>query len=163
MSDAHNWQWWASSDEERYQGPYDSREEAIQVATGDEMGWCEAEDESPACLNFYIVEAYHEPIQLSAYISVSDMVERWEDGAFEELSDPDGGDSILEHITQVQWDDLETMLRDATRAWQARNKIVVTSFAFAGQRNSEHVIVPIEDDSPSGADAPGHNEGEGNG
>lgn len=151
MTTEPNWQWYISADEERYQGPYDSREEAIDVAKADEVGLVDAEDSDTgkALLSFHIMEAHKQPIQIADHIDIDDMVTAWIDGPFEDLADPDEVDSIVAHVTEWQWADLQERLRAVTRAWQEEHKIVVQGFAFTGTRNSEDVTVELEaEDTP---------------
>lgn len=138
-----NWQWWVSSDEEIYTGPYDSREEAIEVAVSDEIGLCDWEEGEPAHHSFYITEAYQQNIQVADHIDVGDMVERWNENDWEELGNPNDSDSVAEHVTSAQWDDLQARLRAAALVWQAENAVVIKSWAFKQQRNNEHVRVEI--------------------
>lgn len=51
------WQWWTSTDEERYNGPYDSRDEAISEALG-QYAFKEIEKEDGSwVVTFHVVEA----------------------------------------------------------------------------------------------------------
>lgn len=151
MADEPNWYWWVSSDEEIYHGPYDSREEAIEVATGDEVGFCDWEEGVPAHHSFYLMEAYQQPLQLADYIDVGDMLERWHDYDWEEMGDPNGDGNIVEHVTSAQWDDLQVRLRAAASAWQAEHAIVIKPWAFKGQRNQEHVRIEIPAEAETGS------------
>lgn len=141
------WRWWVSGDEESYTGPYDSREEAIEVAVSDEVGLCDWEEGVPAHHSFYIMEAYQQDIQVADHIDVGDMVVRWEENDWEEMGNPNDCECVAAHVTSAQWDDLQARLRYAARTWQAQHAIVIKSWAFHRQRNNEHVWVAIPDES----------------
>ena len=94
MASEPHWQWWVSSDEEIYTGPYDSREEAIEVAVSDEIGLCDWEEDEPAHHSFYIMEAYQQNIQVADHIDVGDMVQRWDENEWEELGNPNDSESV---------------------------------------------------------------------
>jgi hypothetical protein len=149
VSTEPNWKWWASSDEERYQGPYDTREEAIATGARDELGYVEDEDteDGKPVQIFYIVEAHQAPIQLADYIDVGEMVERWEDNEFYELCDGENDKGLTEHVTTAEWDDLQARLRAAAREWQAANNVIIKSWNFTEQRKSERVEVPVSNGS----------------
>lgn len=137
-----NWKWWAGRDEERYtEGPFECREDAVsegRSAFGDDVG-------------FYVLEAVQEsPIDLSRYIDVDDLLERMVESVDENCSDPDG-----DSVTDGEWNreqekDLEAMLKETVRAWQAKHNIKINSWLFLNSRNQEW-IEPIPEPEESEA------------
>ena len=118
-------QWWYSQDEERWNGPCDSREAAIADGRSD------YDDES-----FMVVDAEqgHYDLSLSA-VKVLEMIE--EDN--EENSDPDGNNTFTSKLTPKQIDVLFTMLNDAIAEWVLRESIDTRAWAFKNMGNPETI------------------------
>lgn len=119
--------WWHSQNETRWEGPFDSREEAIAEGRGQYGGE-----------GFLIREA-----TLAEYDFDIDLDMYWEsfDARNEEKADPDGdGPSATLALTAGQEADLENRINRAIGAWLDYHSINRTAFAF----EQEGPIEPIE-------------------
>lgn len=134
-----DWGWYAGDGEHYHIGPHATREDAVDEAVNDELG---LHDDMKGC-TFTIIEAHHQPIQLADYVDVGEMVDDWESGSFADMTDPDGCDGLLEHVTAEQWDELQSALRAVTTEWQTRHAIVIKPWVFTGIRNEEVVTVEL--------------------
>jgi hypothetical protein len=123
---SENWRWWISTDEERYQGPYDSREEAIAVGTDDYGGDA-----------FHICEATQGMLNLRPFWA-DDIYDRLQD-VNEERVDPEDGELFRKSPTKEQDADLANMVNDAIEAWARKHNIDTRAWAFDSQRNSERI------------------------
>jgi len=125
--------WWYSFDDERFQGPFDTREAAI----------AEGEDYYDPD-GFYICQATQSAtLRLADFIEVDDLIERANDCAYD-LGDPDG--SPLFDPKTEDTKDLLITLRAAVNEWQDRRGIVFKPWAFTWQGRSEWVGVKKDDE-----------------
>lgn len=158
------WGWYASHDEEMYTcGPEDSREAIIQAATGDEVGWHDADEDGPERLCFHIVEARKQPLDLSRLIVFDTLFDNWSNGIFYDLSGESSDDhrDVASHVTKEQWDDLEARLKAACVEWGNANTVVIMPWIFTQTRKEETVTVPLPADAEETAgpiDAPSSKE-----
>lgn len=125
-----NWKWYVGNDEAIYtSGPYDTREEAVQIARDEFEGG-------------YIIEAYKLPVELSAFFDANRFLEDAEELAYDltnELGDP------IFDPTGAQIDDLEKRIRVAIKQWQEDHKLVFMPFMFTGTRNGEYINGEVGD------------------
>lgn len=119
-----NWKWYVGHYEEEFSsGPYETREEAVQIAKEEyEGGW--------------IIEAYKSPIALAPYFDARNFVERAEDDGYEFSNE--SGDPLFD-ITKDQMKELEEMVRQTITDWQKKHNLVFMPWTFTGQRNLEFI------------------------
>lgn len=146
------WRWFAGDNDEMYRtGPCDSREAAIAAAihggTGREYG------AEPPQHTIYLIEARQDPIDLSDWVDVDAMVENLHERLGDDLGSEDGESPAEGAWTDEQHADLETAIKVAVAAWQARHAIVVTPRMFTDSRNAERITLP-EEASPTPDAAP---------
>lgn len=108
-------QWWYSQDEERWNGPCDSREEAIAVGRGD-YG-----DES-----FMVMDAEQGYYDLT--INSSQILELIEEQN-EDESDPEGNNTFTEKLTPKQRVALESVINSAIERWVVDEKVDARAWA----------------------------------
>lgn len=119
-----NFKWWAGSgeDAEIFQGPYDSKEEALQVARAElEYG-------------FTIVEA--DKSLVSNTIDGDDYAERIVEELLEDNAECWGEDGPDDVWSPPQIDGLAADIRKAVDMWLMNNQ--PTTWSFGVQRNSEY-------------------------
>jgi hypothetical protein len=132
------WGWFASSDWENYTiGPCATREECIEEAKANELGLNYARMEEP--YSFSILEGRQDPIDLSRHVDPDLMIERMIESVEEQHGNEDG--DLATGITQVQFIDLEDMIKATVRAWQEKHNIVVKPWSFTDIRNSADIVV----------------------
>lgn len=121
------WQWYASTDGERYTvGPEDSREAVIELATNDFDG-------EP----FTIVVATKGEAILRIFDN-SNVIELL-DGANEDNAGEDG-ESLFDDVTREQADALASLLNSAMEFWAKLHNIKPdTPWAFGQTRNQEDI------------------------
>lgn len=140
----HDWKWYASSDEEIYTvGPCDSRQEVVDAATSDELGY----DHESQTMVFHIMEAKKDPLDLARYVSTDRLLEEINERIYED----DYGseiDDYLASLTKEQEADFDRCIREAIREWQQRNGIVVKTWTFFHTRNREAISVAAPDEAP---------------
>ena len=130
------WEWYCSRDGERFDGPCDSREAAIQQGQQDYDG--EA---------FQVAEATTGTLR--AFIDVH--VSEWLDEANEESSDPEGdpissyvtGD-ISSYVTGDQWKDLFKRFDAVALEWAKDHDLNSYVWIFDAIRNREDIPGTIE-------------------
>ena len=120
--------WWHSQNEERWHGPEDTREGAIQAGTTDYDG-------DP----FFVCEAEQTDCDLSLPSWV--ITERLTEDN-EELLDPDG-DGLFAHLTNEQRRDLEASVAAAIKAWADRHNLSYLGWHFTKQGLPE-TITPVK-------------------
>lgn len=121
--------WWWGRDDERFFGPFDTREAAEEAARDD------ADD------GFYICQAEkRERLRLSEFIDADRLIEMANEGAWEAFGDPEG-DSELFDATKDQIADLGKRLKTAADEWQTAHGIVVSPFQFSISTNPEWVAI----------------------
>lgn len=134
------WKWYASADGEVFTvGPCDSREQAIEEAKENELGYRE---DGVATVSFDIVEAFKAPIDLADMIDLQDIIERFED--CNDLILDEDGESCLSGLTTEQGEELSARLKQAARDWQAERGIVITPWRFTKTRNDETITITLE-------------------
>ncbi len=119
------WQWYVGyHDDEFSSGPYETREEAVQIAKDeyDEGGW--------------IIEAYKRPVSLAAYFDAGDFLERAEEDGYDFANE--NGDPLFD-VDMDQMKDLQQRIRSAIEQWQADHKLEFIPWTFTGQRNLEFI------------------------
>jgi hypothetical protein len=133
MAGDGNFKWWWGEGEypEEYNGPFDSREEAIADARDNDVhidtGFtiCEADKEAPR------------------YIDGYRFLEEWGD-LNSDLANPSGehfGSDVCP--SKEQLDELTDMLKQAFTAWMDRHKLHPLVWTFATMRN-EQVFPAVE-------------------
>lgn len=146
MSGQTDFHWYASDNAETYSiGPENSREDVIEAARRDELGFQEADEEGPARLVFYIVEANKTVLTAADWILPRDLFE----AALERLSDSDHCDEYGEcngafECTAEQERDLRNRLRAACDEWQQVHGLRWVSWGFSESRNEELIELPLE-------------------
>jgi hypothetical protein len=134
-----NWQWYVGYSDESYSGgPYDTREEAVQIAKEEFDGG-------------YIVEAYKLPIDLARHFEVDRFLEDFEDNNYELGNFEEGGPII--DITKDQAKDLEEMVRNTIADWQKKHNLVFMPWAFTDSRNEEFIRGEMADTEQPGSKA----------
>lgn len=150
--DQKPWAWYAGDGERFPHGPHETREDAIAEAFDNEEGF----DEEDNVCRFEVMEAWQKSINFRALVPMDfdRMVEHWDEYLSDNYGDDDGGESMLDGITQAQWDDLKARIVQAAEDWQVHNSISIRSWKFQGTRNIENIVmaVPVEDGSAT-ADA----------
>lgn len=126
-------QWWVSSDEEHYQGPYDTRDEALRVAISEGLG--DAFNRVPGCQRFYLCEAKQGPVDLASYIDADDVFQRVTERIDEEFGGEDGLN--WDFWTSEQERDLDRAIGATVRRWQRRHGIAIRTWAFTATRSTE--------------------------
>ena len=123
-----NWQWWYSNTEEHYQGPCETREEAITV------GFHEYGGEG----TLYIVEAYQQTPGTDIF-RFDEVMER-----FEEYNEEHWGEDgePFSHIDFKDQQGLEKRLSAVLQNYLLRNK-ALSSWAFGGVRNEEQINMEV--------------------
>jgi len=117
-------QWWYSQDEERWNGPCETREEAISEGRG------EYDDEG-----FMVMEAEQGDYDLS--ISAERIFDFLADRN-EELTDPDDG-AVFSDAKPEQKRDLEKAMAATIKAWADAHKLSYRAFMFTKQRAAESI------------------------
>src|SRR5680860_998078 len=101
-----NWKWYAGQYEETMSsGPFDSRDEALEIAREEYEG-------------AWILEAYKEDVPLSKFFDVECFLETADDNAFDyqgENSDP------LFELSKDQTKSLDLAIKTAIDQWQIDN------------------------------------------
>ena len=123
MSDTPRWQWWSSTDEENYDGPFKTREAAIAELDG-ECGW--------------VCEAHQSPLRLADFIDTDLILEGAEDSACDMSNEH--GDPIFD-VTGDQRGDLEARIKRACDEWQDAHGLRFIPWSFTEMRNKERVNV----------------------
>lgn len=120
-------QWWYSQDEERWNGPCETREDAVAEGRG------EYDDEA-----FMVMEAEQGDFDLSpgAY-----RILDWLDDHNSDLIDPDG-DGCFGSLSKEISDDLSEMVEATIKAWVAKHKLSARAFMFTKQRGAETIPAP---------------------
>lgn len=116
--------WWYSQSEERWNGPCESREEAISEGFG------EYDDES-----FMVMQATQGDYDLSPH---GDTILDWLEDINDDRVDPDGAD-MFGPLSKEMKGDLSAMVSAAVRAWALKYKLSTTSFCFTKQWAAESV------------------------
>ncbi len=125
-----NWKWYVGYSEEEFtSGPYDTRDEAVQIARDEyEGGW--------------IIEAHKSPLSLAAHFDVEDFLERAEEEVCE-YSNPDG-ETIFD-VTELQRNDLKLRVMQTIEQWQIDHNLKFEPWVFTGQRNLEFINGEVGD------------------
>ncbi|MBM7328754.1 hypothetical protein JS562_37685 [Agrobacterium sp. S2] len=131
-----NWKWYSGDNNESYSfGPFDTREEAIAEArgqNGDDVG-------------VHVAEAYKEPLKLSSYLSrhmIEIILEHAED-CVADLGD-EYGDHVTFDLSDEEAKDLRNMLSSATDAWQEKHGLKFTTWCFTDTRNEEFIAPEVQ-------------------
>lgn len=119
-------QWWWSRDDERFDGPFETREAAIAEADG--YGYDDG---------FYICQATKPaPAKLSGHFDAADFIEQANDDSAEFMGED--GDPLFDPNAD-QETDLQAMVWAAIDAWQEKHKLVFMEWCFAWQGPSEWI------------------------
>jgi len=122
MTDGYKWYY--SSNEEEYQGEYDTREDAIDAGR-------DAYGER----GFYIVEALRDDFDLS--FDGESIIEIIDEANYERI-DPDGDGRVFSRLTAEQIRGLGAYLNAAIQNWMRDFKVELEPcWAFKHQRNKE--------------------------
>lgn len=119
-----NTPWWYSQEEERWNGPCDSREEAI----------CEGRSNYDG-ESFMVMQAENGEFDLNpgAYRIID-----WLDDANCDLTDPDG-DGVFGGISKAARDDLAEMVEATIKAWTQKHKLSTRAYMFTSQSATEAI------------------------
>ena len=109
-------QWWYSQDEERWGGPEQTRQAAI------DMGIMEYDGEA-----FSVVEA--EPSTLDFNVDMDDYWDGLDDRNCDRL-DRDSEMPIADRVSDTEKRDLEAMLEEVVAAWSAKHNIDTDGWTF---------------------------------
>lgn len=146
MSKHTEFHWYASDNAEIYSiGPENSRDDVIEAARREELGFQEADDEGPARLAFYVVEANKTVLTAADWVLPRDLFE----AALERLSESEHCDEYGEcngafECTPDQERDLRERLRAACDEWQQAHGLHWVSYSFSQSRNEELIELPLE-------------------
>lgn len=133
MTITHKSPWWWGDNDERFNGPFETRE----IAEGDAR--------TNTDVGFYLCQAEKAPpLKLSQYIDIDQLIEDANQRSWEDFGDPEG-DGELFDLKKDQIDDLEKRLKTAADEWQAAHGIVVTPFKFADSTPAEWVQIKGEE------------------
>ena len=133
-----DWKWYVGHYEETFtSGPYDTRDEAVQIARDEYEG-------------AWIIEAYKRPLKLSSFFDE----DRFLEDAEEDCSDlgNEDGDAIF-YVTDAQAHDLVTRVRATIDQWQLDHGLVFMPWIFTGQRNLEFINGEMGDPGQQGSEA----------
>lgn len=137
-SDAETpWQWWwgEGKQAERYHGPFDSRQEAIQEAM--------ASDTDPDYAHITICEA-RKAVLRDDFFRADVIIDCFNEHN-SDVSDPDG-DYCIEDTTTEQDAELEGALQAAFAAWRTKHGIG-NVWAFDDVRYDEVIALPVAADA----------------
>lgn len=123
--------WYYSFDEERYQGPFNSLEEAVSEA---------AEENFDDADKVHVMEATKGEYR----ISFPDYWWEWVDDANSDLLDPDG-DGLVARIGDDAAKELTDAINKVIDEWKKKTKLP-EPWAFGKTRNGEWVALPKEED-----------------
>ncbi len=145
--------WWAGIIDEHYSiGPFSSREEAIEEAARNELGYQDAEDgddgddEPRPQLLFNVAFCTTKPLKLSTFFDAKDWLEdREEAAAFDYIGE--GGDELFV-CSQEQATDLQARVRSAIDQWQAHHELSFRPWIFDEVSKSEDLALPVALDQP---------------
>lgn len=115
------WFWWSGFDEERYDGPFKTREAAIANLDG-ERG--------------YVCEARQDQLIFSDWLDMEAIFERAEESMADNNLTNDDGDPIFD-VSVEHAKDLSDRLKRACDEWQAAHGLVFIPWAFTEIRNKE--------------------------
>lgn len=121
-------QWWHSNDQERWDGPCDTREEAIAEARSWE--------------HRFICQANQRIVHARDLFDITRIVEDFDNDEGYELADPDG-DGLFDRVTGDQWVDLEARIAAVADAWQEAHGLSFPAFAFHDVRNEETLLEDV--------------------
>lgn len=116
--------WWYTQDEERWNGPCETRAEAVAEGRG------EYDDEG-----FMVCEA--EQGELNLKISPYCIAD-WLDDENCDLTDPNGDDTFGAVSKEIM-DDLGEMVETTIKAWATKHKLDTTAFIFTKQGDIEKI------------------------
>lgn len=136
------WSWWAGPDEEEItEGPFGSREEAIEAV---EPG-------------YVVQEAQARNIDLSRYFDVDRWVVDLEENVLIDEDGPDeyGDHGPLDEVTKEAWLDLQNRVRAVIRLWQQAHGYRLRGYYFADVRNVERVEEKDDGQPPDREEADG--------
>jgi hypothetical protein len=123
-----NWKWYYSLDDDFFQGPFETKSEALSELDGSH-GW--------------IMEAYKVPLMLSDCIGIDDVFDTAEESAYD-LSNE--GENLFD-VTPQQSADLKKRLKKACDDWQSDHSLVFVPWIFSHTRNRHEVnILEAQDD-----------------
>ena len=127
MSNEQEWKWYSGSNEETFSdGPFDTREQAIDALDG---------------YGGYIVLARKVPQRLSQFFHADTFLENAEDSAYDMANED--GDPLFD-ISSDQQADLEARVRAAIEAWQYAHNLTFMPWAFNGTKNLERIGETLE-------------------
>lgn len=129
------WQWWWGEGEqpERYHGPCNSRQEAIDEAL--------SSNTAPPYSLFTICEATVGRLD-DNHLDADWVIERFNEHN-EDAADPDG-DGVIDQTTPEQDRELEAMLKAAWVAWREKHNLG-RAFMFDQTRNEELLLMPKDE------------------
>jgi hypothetical protein len=122
--------WWHSNDQERWQGPCETREEAVEEAV--EWG------------HRFICEANQPIVRARDLFDVTRITEDFDNCQGYDLSDPDG-DGLFARVKDAQWADLTARIHAAADEWQKVHGIVISAWSFEDTRNEETIALPDDE------------------
>lgn len=144
-----DWKWWAGHDEEWMQvGPCDTADQAVEEAVSDELGFdYDATSGFNKC-TFYLCEARSDPLRLSDWIDVEDILERAE----ERISDSDrvgceADEGPFFECTPEQKQELVDAVRDVVDRWQLSHDLKFSCLTFSHTRGGEWRTVVLTEEN----------------
>ncbi len=138
------WGWFYTADEERYFGPYASKEDAVQAAIEEECGlhgeWG-ADGFKQEDWSFVIARCQSNPFALSGYFDASRWLEDLADD-FDYLLNEDGESAV--DLGGGLPASLEKAVRTAIDRWQVENSVQLKRWEFAKIEPGERVnLTPV--------------------
>ncbi len=135
------WGWYAKGNSELFtEGPEDTREGIISVATDAHLGECEP---TPGewKLSFTIARCQKKYIDIAGYFDVTYFLERIDEDLYDELSSECDESSPLEAIKTVAAKELQILVRNAIREWQKRHGYVMAVNTFECIADEEEITI----------------------
>lgn len=138
------WGWWYGRDDESgMNGPFDTRQAAIDAAVHD-GSFIHTEDEQDVH-RFHVVHAEQAPVRLADWIDVESIIER----ANEDVAD---SDRVAHENDEGPWitpdaaqeADLLARFKAVCDYWQKAHGLVFTTYTFSRQEAGEDLAIPAE-------------------
>jgi hypothetical protein len=128
-------QWWITDDEERYHGPYATRDEAIFQA---QKQGIYNQEQDQGNVNVLVLEAQSHTVE-DLEIDPNDVLDELESN-YEEYTNEDG--ELFADIDRSAKEDLGTMLNQTFQMWARDHDIKLAQAPLMNERNQEFVTFP---------------------
>lgn len=145
------WQWWAGPNDEYYtSGPFESRDDAVAIATKEGIGL----SVDGYGQKFYIVEAKQDPISFGSHVDIDQIFEIAEDNIRDSNEVGEDDDTVFD-VSAEEQADLGRRIKLACIEWQLFHKRQFRTSVFTETRNHEIILLeaPAADDTAEAPDA----------